>query len=88
LSTSAGSCLFDEFSRRSVVAMARKKTSISRPESGYDVVLADVVALIEAGRRAAVRTSNVIMTATYWGVGDASSRRSSTDMRALTTARS
>ncbi|MCL2777082.1 MAG: DUF1016 N-terminal domain-containing protein, partial [Polyangiaceae bacterium] len=31
--------------------------------------MADVVALIEAGQRAAVRTSNVIMTATYWGVG-------------------
>jgi predicted nuclease of restriction endonuclease-like (RecB) superfamily len=36
---------------------------------GYDAVLADVVALIDAGRHAVVRTSNSIMTATYWGVG-------------------
>lgn len=48
--------------------MTRKKTSIVRV-SGYDSVLADVVALIDAGRRASVRTSNAIMTATYWGVG-------------------
>ncbi|MEO6773086.1 MAG: PDDEXK nuclease domain-containing protein [Kofleriaceae bacterium] len=32
-------------------------------------MLADVVALIDAGRHAIVRTSNAIMTATYWGVG-------------------
>jgi predicted nuclease of restriction endonuclease-like (RecB) superfamily len=49
--------------------VTRKKTSIVRSATGYDAVLADVVALIEAGRRAAVRTSNAIMTATYWGVG-------------------
>jgi predicted nuclease of restriction endonuclease-like (RecB) superfamily len=47
----------------------RKKTSIVRAATGYDAVLADVVALIDAGRRASVRTSNAIMTATYWGVG-------------------
>lgn len=47
----------------------KKKGSIVRAARGYDAVLADVVALIDAGRRAAVRTSNVIMTATYWGVG-------------------
>lgn len=47
----------------------RKKTSLARPDSGYDAVLADVVALIDAGRRAVVRTSNVVMTTTYWGVG-------------------
>jgi predicted nuclease of restriction endonuclease-like (RecB) superfamily len=49
--------------------MFRKKTSIVRLEPGYDAILADLVALIEAGQRAAIRTSNVIMTATYWGVG-------------------
>lgn len=32
-------------------------------------MLADVVTLIDAGRQAVVRTSNAIMTATYWGVG-------------------
>lgn len=50
-------------------AVIRKKTRLDRSAPGYDAVLADVVALIEAGRRAAVRSSNVIMTATYWGVG-------------------
>ena len=49
--------------------MTRKKTSIVRAATGYDAVLADVVALIDAGRQAVVRTSNAIMTATYWGVG-------------------
>ncbi len=49
--------------------MTSKKTSIGRLTPDYDAVLADVVALVEAGRRAAVRSSNVIMTATYWGVG-------------------
>ena len=49
--------------------MTRKKTSIVRIAKGYDAVLADVVSLIDAGRRASVRTSNAIMAATYWGVG-------------------
>lgn len=49
--------------------MTRRKTSLTRSKPSYDAVLADVVDLIEAGRRAAVRSSNVIMTATYWGVG-------------------
>lgn len=49
--------------------MTRKKTSIVRVTTGYDAVVADVVALIDAGRRAAMRSSNAIMTATYWGVG-------------------
>jgi predicted nuclease of restriction endonuclease-like (RecB) superfamily len=52
-----------------VGVVTRKKTSLDRTTPGYDAVLADVVALIEAGRRAAVRSLNVIMTATYWGVG-------------------
>jgi hypothetical protein len=46
-----------------------KKTAIIRAVKGYDAVLADVVALIDAGRRASIRTTNAIMTATYWGVG-------------------
>ncbi|MBA3458725.1 MAG: DUF1016 domain-containing protein [Deltaproteobacteria bacterium] len=49
--------------------MTRKKTNIVRAVKGYDAVLADVVSLIDAGRRASVRTSNAIMTATYWIVG-------------------
>jgi predicted nuclease of restriction endonuclease-like (RecB) superfamily len=47
----------------------RKKTSLVRTTTGYDAVLADVVELIDAGRRTSVRTSNVLMTATYWSVG-------------------
>jgi hypothetical protein len=46
-----------------------KKTAIVRAVKGYDAVLADVVALIDAGRRASIRTTKAIMTATYWGVG-------------------
>lgn len=49
--------------------MKRRKTSLNRAKPTYDAVLKDVVALIEAGRRAAVRSSNLIMTATYWAVG-------------------
>jgi predicted nuclease of restriction endonuclease-like (RecB) superfamily len=49
--------------------VSRKKTSVMRVVKGYDVVLADVAALIDTGRLAAVRASNAIMTATYWGVG-------------------
>lgn len=44
--------------------MTRRKTRIVRVAEGYDAVFADVVSL-----RASVRTSNAIMTATYWGVG-------------------
>jgi predicted nuclease of restriction endonuclease-like (RecB) superfamily len=35
----------------------------------YDAVRAEIVALLEAGRRAAVRSVNAVMTATYWSVG-------------------
>jgi len=49
--------------------VTRKKTSIVRVVKGYEAVLADVAALIDTGRLAAVRTSNAIMTATYWGMG-------------------
>ncbi len=36
---------------------------------GYDRLLADVVALLESGRRASVRAVNALLTATYWGIG-------------------
>ena len=49
--------------------MTRSKTRIVRAANSYEVVLADVVALIDAGRSASIRTTNAIMTATYWGVG-------------------
>ncbi|MBI5495618.1 MAG: DUF1016 domain-containing protein [Deltaproteobacteria bacterium] len=37
--------------------------------AGYDRVLADMVRLLEAARRAAARSVNAIMTVTYWQVG-------------------
>jgi len=49
-----------------------KKTSLvkkSSTPSGYTSVLADVAHLLEAARRASVRTTNAIMTATYWEIG-------------------
>ena len=67
--------------------MTRKTTGIVKTAKGYEAVLGDVVALIDAGRRASVRTSNVIMTATYGASGPGLSRRSSTVLRALNTAK-
>ena len=43
-----------------------KKTSVP---SGYTSVLADVAHLLEAARHTSVRTTNAIMTATYWEIG-------------------
>lgn len=40
-------------------------------DADHDTLVADVVALIEAGRAAASRSVNVAMTATYWLVGRA-----------------
>jgi hypothetical protein len=37
--------------------------------TGYDDLLADVVSAIEDARRAAARSVNAVMTATYWLVG-------------------
>ena len=40
-----------------------------RSLAGYTDVLADVVHLLEAARRTAARTVNVVMTTTYWEIG-------------------
>lgn len=37
--------------------------------AGYDSVLTGVADLLETARRASVRTTNAIMTATYWEIG-------------------
>ena len=37
--------------------------------AGYDGLLADVVRVVEDARRAAARSVNAVMTATYWLVG-------------------
>lgn len=52
-----------------MTAVTRKKTSLTRPEPGYDAVLTDVVGLVEAARHASARTVNALITATYWGIG-------------------
>jgi len=46
----------------------QKKKSIE-PVAGHDELLADVVSTIEDTRRAAARSVNAVMTATYWLVG-------------------
>ena len=49
--------------------MTRKKTLARSTEPTYDAVLADVVGLVDAARHAAVRSTNAVMTATYWAIG-------------------
>ena len=54
--------------------MTKKKEIVVRRENspdlpGYGEVLADVARLLESGRRAAARSVNAVMTATYWEVG-------------------
>ena len=52
------------------VSMSARKGEIKEVRrQGYDAVLADVVRLVEAGRSAAARSVNAVMTATYWGIG-------------------
>lgn len=38
-------------------------------QTGYTAVHADIVALLEAARRAAARSVNALMTASYWEIG-------------------
>jgi len=50
---------------------ARTRTTAIAPVPmvGYDAILTDVVRLLETARRAAARTVNAVMTATYWEIG-------------------
>lgn len=52
-------------------AMAKKRTkaSLEVALAGYDGLLADVEGVIEQARRAAARSVNALMTATYWLIG-------------------
>jgi hypothetical protein len=52
-----------------VVAVTRKKTIARRSKPGYEDVLADVVGMIEAARRATARAVTALPTATYWTIG-------------------
>ncbi|HEX8110444.1 MAG TPA: PDDEXK nuclease domain-containing protein [Kofleriaceae bacterium] len=49
--------------------MARKTTQATPEEPGYEAVLADVVRMVEAARRASARAVNAFITATYWTIG-------------------
>ncbi len=50
-----------------IVPAKKKKTTITG--ASYHAVLSDVVALLEASRRAAARSVNSLMTSTYWLIG-------------------
>ena len=47
----------------------RKDVTMVREDAGYPVMLADIVRLLETGRRTAARSVNAVMTATYWSIG-------------------
>jgi len=49
--------------------MTESTTPAVPNQSDYALVHADIVALLEAARRAAARSVNAVMTATYWAVG-------------------
>ena len=49
--------------------MAKAKNGAAVAVRGYDSVLSDVVALLEASRRTAARSVNAVMTSTYWLIG-------------------
>lgn len=51
------------------MANKRRKTPLQAAPAGYDALLADVVRVLEDARRAAARSVNAVMTATYWLVG-------------------
>jgi len=44
-------------------------TDLAPNQADYAAVHADIVALLEAARRAAARSVNAVMTTTYWSVG-------------------
>jgi predicted nuclease of restriction endonuclease-like (RecB) superfamily len=49
---------------------ARNQNAVGIPSEGdYDSVLADVVRLVESGRRVASRSVNAATTAVYWAIG-------------------
>jgi predicted nuclease of restriction endonuclease-like (RecB) superfamily len=48
---------------------SRKSSLVPTVVDGYDLVLGDVVVMLEEARRAAARSVNAVMTATYFGVG-------------------
>ncbi len=49
--------------------MTDRTTPVPSDQSDYAAVHGDIVTLLEAARRAASRSVNAVMTATYWAVG-------------------
>lgn len=49
--------------------MTNRTPPASPDQSDYNAVHADIVALLESARRAAARSVNALMTATYWEIG-------------------
>ncbi|MBK6959870.1 MAG: DUF1016 family protein [Gammaproteobacteria bacterium] len=49
--------------------MTKSATPASPDQTNYAAVHADIVALLEAARRAAARSVNALMTASYWEIG-------------------
>ena len=49
--------------------MTEPATAAPPDQTEYAAVHADIVALLDAARRAAARSVNAVMTATYWSVG-------------------
>ena len=47
----------------------RKKAASPTASAEYGGLIGGIAELLEAGRRAAARTVNVVMTATYWEIG-------------------
>lgn len=46
-----------------------KKSGTMSPRRSYEELLSGVVELLEQARRISVRSTNYIMTATYWEIG-------------------
>ncbi|MEX1222920.1 MAG: DUF1016 N-terminal domain-containing protein, partial [Pirellulales bacterium] len=51
------------------MAKRRKRSEIALPAGHYDGLVSSVAELLEQSRRAAARSVNSILTATYWEIG-------------------
>ena len=57
----------EKVAKKKAKKVAKKKAPASSPD--YENLFADVAQVIEGARRAAVRSVNAVMTATYWLIG-------------------
>jgi predicted nuclease of restriction endonuclease-like (RecB) superfamily len=65
----SGACRWRDGAALSGCVTRKRTTLVRSPSTDYGGVLADVVGLVDAARRGAVRSVNAIMTATYWAIG-------------------